>query len=233
MMSDKLPKTGVRYNHFFISGLNDIVRKDDTYKLRFTNEYSLREEPDGTDLKNKHTEWVLLRKEQKSKIPRKLWEALIDSACGQTVSGIDIPSIEKIDYDRRHSTITRYGLGHGQIFMDRNLAIDSIQHTIKNTTLTYGLTIDGSYTLFADEIAYDGFDINILETYFESPSSIRKLLNEIWDKAKPTQINEIFFDALILSLDDNKEMNDIFKTSWISLHSIKMFNAFTDTNVSS
>ena len=86
-MSDLVPKAGSVYNHFFVSGLNDLIRKDDTYKLRFTNEHALRDEPNTTNLKNRHTEWVLLRKEQKSKIPRRLWEALIDSVCGQTVSG--------------------------------------------------------------------------------------------------------------------------------------------------
>ena len=139
----------------------------------------------------------------------------------------------KIDYDRRHNSLTRYGLGKGQIFMDRELAATSVLHTIRNTTLTYGLTVNGKYTLFSDEIKYDGFNINEIDSYLSTPSSSRKFMNDIWDKAKPAQINEIFFDALILALDKNKEMNDIFKTSWISLHSIKLFNAFNNTDVSS
>lgn len=233
-MSDKLPEnTATRYNHFFISGLNTVVRKDDTYKLRFTNEHALRESPDGTNLKNRHTEWVLLRKEQKTRIPKKLWEVLIDAACGETVAGVTLPSIDKIDYDRRHGTTTRYGLASGQVFMDREPLITSIKHTINNTTLTYGLTIDKEYRQFPDEISYDGFDITVLDDRLKTPALTRVLLNELWANAKPTQINEIFFDALILALDKNLQLNDIFKTSWIALHSIKLFNAFDNTSVNS
>ena len=233
-MSDRLPdNTVTRFNHFFISGLNNIVRKDDTYKLRFTNEYALRESPDGTNLKNRHTEWVLLRKEQKTRIPRKLWEALIDAACGETVAGAPLPSIDKIDYDRRHGTTTRYGLSAGQVFMDREPLLTSIKHTINNTTITYGLTIDKEYRQFPDEISYDGFDMSTLADRLKTPNSTRLFLNELWTNAKPAQINEIFFDALLLALDKNLHLNEIFKTSWIALHSIKLFNAFDNTSVNS
>ena len=75
-----------------------------------------------------------------------------------------------------------------------------------------------------DFVSYDGFVMADLDKYFESPSSTRKFLDDVWELAKPTQINEIFFTLLNDALSLNFEFTDIFKTSMISAHSIKLIN---------
>ena len=211
------------YNQFIGIGLNRLITQDDTYKIRFTRDFVLRDDPREIDLKNIHTEWAMIREEQNTTIPEQLWNVLVDAACGQSIIGDPVPSLARVAYDERNGTATRFGFGDGQAFVDSQLAVDSIKHAILNTALTTISQANGGLEV-PDPISF--IDPATIDDLFGTPAITRKTLNDIWTKAKPKQINEIFFTVLYDALSENYEFTDIFKTSMIAAHSIRLFNSF-------
>lgn len=202
------------YHGITIAGLNMMVNKDNTYKLRFTRDFSLRDNPQDLDLKNTHTEWTLLRPQQDMKIPLTLWNKLVDSAAGQNIAGQSLPALNKVLYDERHGTRTRYGFRDDQVLAERSLVTASLSNSILNPkTSVYLNGINTTATI-------NGLDLSQSSTWFVTPASTRQVLDYIWRHALPQHINELFFEVLNDALANNYEFTDIFKTSRLSVHSI-------------
>jgi hypothetical protein len=81
----------------------------------------------------------------------------------------------------------------------------------------------------ADSI--DFLDFSIIDSYFVSVDKIRETMALIWDKAKKRQINEIFFACLEDIIALNYEMTDLFKTSKLSVHSLRTINEIQKTGI--
>jgi hypothetical protein len=210
-----------RYDAITISGLSYIVAKDDTFKLRFTRNFTLRDDPQNLDLKDTHTEWSIIRPGQRTKIPESLWQKVVDSVAGEDTAGNSVPSLRRTLYDERTGGSTQYGFGAEQTLAPRTLLVSSITDTIVNTKLidkTVPPDADGNYP--ADFMSFLNFDAQ--DTWFETPSASRATMTDIWTKGKPVQINEVFFAALNDILASNYELSDIFKTSRLSAYSIKV-----------
>ena len=205
----------IRYDAISIFGLNKFATRDDTYKLRFTRNFTLRDDPNELDLKNVHAEWALIRPGQNVRIPLNLWDKLVDSAVGKDIIGNPVPYTYLSDYDEQHGTSNRFGLGQGQVLAEKEAVIASIKHTILNTNLTINL----GGTLVPDYI--QNLKLSQLDKYFDTPETIRQTLDFIWREAKPKQINEIFFAVINDALANNFEFKDVFKTSRLSVYSIK------------
>lgn len=205
--------TSLIFDSCSIVGLNTLVTKNNSFKLRFLRNFTLRDDPEEMNLKTSHEEWTLIRKKQNSKIPRKLWQLLINSACAQDSSFNELPYKVFSDYDIRNGTRTRYGFNDGQIFADSDLVITSVKNTLVNTELTIKI----GNILYPDYIK--GLNIDNIDVYFSSKSTIRETLEYIWNIARPKQINEIFFNVLEDALASNYEFSDIFKTSYITVSS--------------
>jgi hypothetical protein len=201
-----------------VSGLNYLVAKNNSYKLRFLRNFTLRDDPEELNLKNVHTEWELIRKSQSSKIPKALWDAVTNAVCGEDSAGNMLPAQTRVDYDNKNDTRSRYGLGSDQIFADTDLVKATIINTILNTTLTIKL---GTKTI-SDYISALNFDQS--DKWFYTPSAARVTMNLIWTTARAKQINEIFFNVLEDSLACNYEFGDIFKTSLITVSSTTTIN---------
>ncbi len=210
-----------KYNQFIGVGLNRYVTEDNTYKIRFTRDFILRDNPKNIDLKNVHTEWAIIREHQKSRIPEQLWTKLTDAISGLDIAGNSIPSLARIAYDERNGTATRFGFGIDQAFVDSSLALASVKYTILNTKVT---TVIANDATVPDPIEF--IDQNNIEDYFSSSAIIRKTMNDIWTNAKSSQINEIFFTVLNDALSENYEFSDIFKTSMIAAYSVRLFSTF-------
>jgi len=204
----------LRYKGVTFAGLNLMVSKDNTFKLRFTRDFTLRDNPNDIDLKNTHAEWVLLRQNQKHKIPEVLWNKMVDTACGQNVIGQTLPSLTRSLYDERHNARTRYGFGPDQVLAERSLVVSSLTNTMINPKTTVYRNGINTSTVIA------GLNVSQSDTWFATPQSSRKILDFIWRTALPSQINELFFEVLNDALANNYEFSDIFKTSRISAHSI-------------
>lgn len=215
-----------RYDAISISGLSYIVAKENTFKLRFTRNFTLRDDPENLELKDTHTEWALMRPNQPTRIPEALWNKMVDTACGKDAVGNTIPEIRRVLYDERNGTAIKYGFSAGQALAPKDLVLSSISYTIVNTKLVnknVPKNSDGSYPV--DFI--DFLDFNQSDLWFATPESTRQTLTDIWTKAKVTQINEIFFAALNDILSNNYEVSDIFKTSRLSAYSIKIVDTIS------
>jgi hypothetical protein len=210
-----------KYDQFISAGLSRYVTEDDTYKIRFTRDFILRDDPMNIDLKNIHTEWAIIREQQKTKIPEQLWSKLTDAACGTDLAGNAIPSLARVAYDERNGTATRYGFESDQAFVDSTLALNSIKYAILNTSVK---TISPSAGGIEVPDPIEFIDQSKIDGYFADPVSIRKTMNDIWTNAKPQQINEIFFTVLNDALSENYEFSDIFKTSMIAAHSVRLLS---------
>jgi len=211
------------YNQVIGVGLNNYVTEDDTYKVRFTRDFILRDDPRNIQLKNVHTEWTLIREQQNTLIPKQLWDILTDAACGFSAVGDPVPSLANIAYDERNGTRTRYGFESGQAFVDQDLALNSIKYAILNTSLTAISQANGGQEV-PDPISF--IDASNIEDLFSTSALIRQTMNNIWANAKPKQVNEIFFTVLYDALAENYEFTDIFKTSMIAAHSIRLFATY-------
>lgn len=217
-----------RYASIAVRGLGMYVAQDEMYKIRFTDNGTLRTSDDDLSLKNRHVEWALLRPGQTTKIPKSLWDKLTDTLIGKTADGRTLlPFTPLQKYDDRNGTNNRFGFGSGQV-MDGSLsAIATIKYTIQNTRVD---KYSGA-ALVPDYISYDGFDINNLDNYFFDPVSgnldedrVRQFMSNLWRFAKPKQINEIFFAVLEDTAAKNLEISDFFKTSFISVGEIRTIN---------
>jgi len=209
------------YDAITIAGLSYVVTKDDTFKLRFTRNFTLRDDPEEWNLKNVHTEWTLIRPGQKTLIPEALWQKLTDSVAGRDIAGNSVPAIARSLYDERNGTRTQFGFGPEQTLAPQDLLISSITYTILNTSLvdTSGASPVPDYISFLD------FDQS--DTWFADPVAARNMMTKIWTQAKVAQVNEIFFAALNDIVASNYELTDLFKTSRLSAYSIKVVQSGT------
>lgn len=203
----------VRYNEFFIKGLNNKLRINDNYKLRLTRDYTLRDEPYGLDRKNVHNEWNYLRRNQRYKIDKKLWSHLIDTLCGESIFGQPISVNQYKLYDDRNNSNKRFGLKDGQVLLDKNEAISVVIDSINNIGINY-----------------EGFELMDMNEVFSDNRKIRSFMNELYNKAKVSHVNDIFFDVLLESLSKQKDYDGVLKSSFVSLHGIKLLNRYSGTN---
>jgi hypothetical protein len=214
----------VRFTKANIVNIDRYAKDNNRYKLRFTKDYSMRVDSNGVDLKNKHVEWMLLNESSRKKVPYELWSSLVNTACATDSTGASLPSQRFVSYDNTHGNSYRYGFGSEQVLTDSGRAVSIIDFTIKNTTQTWISPSSGGINV-PDTISYEGFDINNLSQNLSTPETTRAILNEIWEKAKANQVNEIFFNVLHDALEKTGELSGVFKTSLVSLHSIRLFNA--------
>lgn len=208
-----------RYDAITISGLSYVVTKDDTFKLRFTRDFTLRDNPNELDLKDTHVEWALIRPGQRTKIPEALWLKLVNTASGQDAAGNTLPSQRRASYDDRNGTRTQFGFGPDQVLAPSDLVRSTLLFTILNTQL-----VDDSGVIpIPDYMAF--LDFNQSESFFSTTTAARSVLTRIWNEAKVAQINELFFAVLNDICAANYEMTDLFKTSRLSAYSIKVVRA--------
>ena len=217
----------IRYQTATVNGLDTYVNRNDTFKIQFAKNYTLRQEHTGLDLKNKHEEWVLIRPGLTNrKVPKQLWDKIVDSACGFNAAGVSIPSPAKIDYDERHGTTTRYGFEKDQTLCDPEILVETIKYTIQNTQIVK----NSSYNLQSPDYI-DFLDFSNIDSYFDTPEKTRETMNLIWNDAKKNQVNEIAFACIEDIAQMNFEMTHLFKTSRLSVYSLRTINEVIGTDI--
>ena len=206
-----------KYDAITVSGLSYVVTKDETFKLRFTRDFTLRDDPNELDLKDTHTEWMLIRPGQRAKIPEALWTKMVNAAAGQDAAGNALPSAQRVAYDSRNDTSTRYGFGSDQVLAPTDLVKSTLLFTILNTKL-----VDDSGSVSVPDYMTSILDFTQSDTWFATAESTRNTLTKIWNEGKVAQVNELFFAVMEDILASNYEMTDLFKTSRLSAYSIKV-----------
>lgn len=228
------------YDAMTISNLTSVVAKDDTFKLRFTRDFTLREDPREIDLKNVHTEWGLIRQNQRGRVPEQLWQKLVDSAAGKNAAGEDVPSLRRALYDERNGTQTQFGFSAEQTLAPSQLLRTTLAYAIVNTKVTeetltavvpdYIDFIEASIDLSSSDAIESPIErsleksrlVNQVEDqFFSTPELVRSTMTKIWAQAKISQVNELFFAALEDITASNFELTDIFKTSRLALYSVQ------------
>jgi hypothetical protein len=211
------------YSQVIIRGVTNQIAEDNRYTVRFTKNYSLRDEFSVKNntfaRKNIHHEWAVFREKQQARIPIQLWNKLTEAVTGHPLIRVDdnhynmdlitpIPSLERSHYDTLHGTVTRIGLGPDQAFSDKEMSINTILEEIQNPN-------------------YDLYPINrevFLDTYsFDTADNTKLAMDYIYNSFPYEHINRIFFSVLHDALTLKKDYADIFKTSMIALHGVRLF----------
>jgi hypothetical protein len=219
-----------RYDAITISDLSYLIGADNTYKLRFTRDFILRDDPDNLMLKDTHAEWSLIRPGQLTPIPEALWLKLTDSTAAQDAAGNAVPALRRVLYDERNGTSTQFGFAAEQTLAPSSLLSSTIAYTILNTKLTntnVPPNADGTYPPYF----ITALDFTQSDTWFSTPANTRATMTTIWNSAAPSQVNEIFFAALNDILANNYQLTDLFKTSRLSAYSIRVISPTTGTPV--
>lgn len=205
--------TPVTYREAIIRNVASYITDDDRYVIMFQRNLSLRDklEPNKIygQLKNRHTEWYLFRREQTSSIPKALWIKLIESMTGQSYNdaSVRVPSLERELYDATYGTDTRYGLGANQSFVDKNLALATVQSYLQNPDNDF-------YPADIDDF--------LSRNSFDTPANIRIAMDEIYDTFPAIHVNSIWFETLHDAFSTRSKYKELMKTSWIALHGIRV-----------
>lgn len=204
-----------RMNRIMFRGLKGSINADRRYTLRFTKDFTLRDNLDHgihpIELKNLHEEWKLFRKEQNYIIDKDLWNKITESIIGRKIKNknVPVPSYERQIYDMNYETETRFGLKEGETFTDGKLAKESILDYLKDRNNDfYPFKVDDFFKRHSF-----GDDEEVIES-----------MDTIYSLVPYNHVNNMFFSVLHDALSMKHEYPDIIKTSWVSLHSIILLN---------
>lgn len=202
----------VLYREAIIRKVSSYINDDNRYLVRFTRDWSLRDKltsGGAVDLKDKHQEWLMFRREQTSTIPAVLWDRLVESLIGYklTDSSIRVPSLERELYDSSYGTDTRFGLGTDQAFVDKSLGLASVIAYLTDPSNSFAPTdIDAFFATYS----------------FDTPANIAIAMNAIYNTFNALHVNAIWFETLSDALSTRAKYKELLKTSWIALHGIRV-----------
>jgi hypothetical protein len=163
---------------------------------------------------NKHaaySEWKMIRKYGVNKIPKTLWDKVTETLLEHSFDGsYRIPTFDRVLFDRTNNTSTRYGVGKYQSMGEKAVVLEII-----------------------DKILYDDlFNISpldkddFLEQYtFDTSENIITTMTYMYDNFSSTCLNEIFFSVLTELFSNSDKVDNIMKTSMISLDCTFSMNA--------
>lgn len=207
-LSEQAYQIPVLYREAILRKASSYINDDDRYILRFTRDMTLRDniQADGNslNLKSKHEEWFLFRREQTDTIPQELWNRLTEALIGYklTDSLTRVPTLDRELYDAQYGTDTRFGLGVGQTFVDKTLALQTIISYLQDPNNNFAPTdIDVFFATYA----------------FDTPSNIIIAMNAIYNTFSAKNVNAMWFETLLDALSTRSQYREIMKTSWIAL----------------
>lgn len=190
-----------KHDKMVFKGLFGVASDVFRYVIRFTKF--------GELYNDNHSQWRLIRLHQSTKIDQLLWDRLVDTCVGYDKDLNPIPSTATTIYDANFNQLTRYGIAEGQCLLDIEEAIALVTAAIN----------DSDFDLFPVDRSVFWTNFN-----FDSPSNVRKAMNEIYNTFGVSHVNRIWFTVLYASLSKNLEYVDIIKTSWVQLDSIRILD---------
>ncbi len=211
------------YSQVIVRGVSNRITDDDRYVIRFTKDHSMRDEESISNSnfskKNVHKEWVMFRKEQEARVPRLLWNKVTETVTGHPLVEIDsthytvdttilIPSLDRVHFDTLNNTVTRFGLGPNQAFSDKTMTINTIISEIQNPDFDlYPISREAFFATHS----------------FDTTDNIKAAMDYIYDSFPIAAVNRILFSVLHDALSLKAEYADLFKTSAIALHGVRLF----------
>jgi hypothetical protein len=201
-----------RFTQVIVRGISNLISESDRFKIRFQIDESLRDDTDIKDnltKKNVHTQWETFRQNQPYVINQYLWDKLTESMIGYQIDDSTklVPTLDRVLYDKLYGSATRIGINEGQSFVDKEMALNTIMREIENS----------DYNLFpVDKSVF-------LDTYkFDTPDNILESMSYIYNTFSSADTNRIFFSCLHDAHSLKSQYGDMFKTSTIALHGIRI-----------
>lgn len=208
-----------RYAMLCVRGISHLVKADNTFRLKIKRDPGMRESSKENSLKVRHSEWTLIRPGQVTRLPKELWDKLVDTLAGETALGVSLPYVQLYEHDLQSDVKSSYGLGEGQVLTDKAEAKATVLGIMASPqTVRYDEELQA---YVPDPISYAGFDLSTVEARMSTAAGTRELMAELWLNAKPKQLNELFFAVLEDCLARTTELADIFKTSYIGLGEVR------------
>lgn len=210
-ISTQLP---IRFTQAIIRGVRGIIDDDYRYVIRWTRDFTLRDALSISDSslehKNLHQQWTLIRRDQPYVIPYWLWTKVIEAIVGYKLSdtSVRVPSLERELYDTEKDTDTRFGLGVGQTFADSTLALSTILADLTDAN---------------NDFTPVDIDVFFQNHSFDTADNIISAMTTIYNTFPYTHVNRMFFNVLLDGLSTKAKYKDIFKTSMVALHGVKIF----------
>ncbi|MGI0075809.1 MAG: hypothetical protein ACREAU_00190 [Nitrosopumilaceae archaeon] len=211
----------LRYIQVIVRGLRGVINDVNRYTLRFTRDYTLRDSLEHgetpLDLKNLHQEWELFRERQINHVRRELWDRITESIIGFKLADntVVVPAGNRTIYDQLNLTDTRFGLGPDQAFVDGPTALSTILSDLTNP-----------------DIQFYPIDIGVffINHSFDTPENIIIAMNALYNTFSSEHINRIFFSVLHDAFVTKARFAELFKTSMISVHGIRILEtqSFSD-----
>lgn len=203
----------VQYREVIIRKIASYLGDDDRYIVRFTRDWALRDDIRANgkqmNLKDKHEEWFMFRREQTNTLPRELWDRLTECMAGRKLNDatVRVPSLERELYDSLFGSDTRFGLADDQAFADKTLATGTVLAYLTNPMNDFTPTDVDAF--FANQS-------------FDTPEGIIQAMDVIYTTFNATHVNAIWFEALLDAFSTRAKYKELMKTSWIALHGIRV-----------
>lgn len=201
------------YQRAIVRGISNMVRSDDRYVVRFTRDFTLRDDlKDATtpnSLKKRYVQWEMFREQQTYKVNQILWNRMIEAIIGYKLDDntIRVPALERELYDLATGSDTQYGLGDGQAFVNGQMALATIQDDLRDPNNNFHpIDIDQFFVL----------------NNFDTPAATQQALENIYNTFATEDVNRIFFKVLLDAFTTKSKYEEIFKTSWVSLYGVRV-----------
>lgn len=201
------------YRQAVLRGVAPIIREDDRFVIRFTRDLTLRDNINDAarkvNLKSRHDEWFLFRREQQANIPRELWNRMVESIIGYKLDdpSAPVPALERVLYDATYGTDTQYGLGNDQSFVNGAYALATVLNYLQDPNVDfYPVDINSFFATHS----------------FDTPENAREALETIYNNFGTTHVNRIWFNVLNDAFVTKGKYKELMKTSWIALHGIRV-----------
>ena len=119
-----------------------------------------------------------------------------------------VPSLTRESYDVNYNTMTRYGLGDGQAFVDGQLALATLLDDLQDPNNDFS-----------------PIDINVFFAAqdFETEQGITDAMEDIYNTFTFTSVNRLYFKFLQDAMTTQPEFAGLFKTSWVALQGTQVF----------
>ena len=154
-----------------------------------------------------HREWSMFREHQNYNIPRVLWNKVIETMIGYSLADNTqlVPSLDRVLTDAKQGTTTQYGIGATQCLGNKNNVINIVVRELNNSTVSWqAVNRDEFFSSYS----------------FDTPDHIIAAMNRIYATFPKEHVNRIFFSLLKDTLANVRELEGIYKTSYIALYGI-------------
>lgn len=210
------------YDQLIIREMGNIITTENRYTLQLTRNFTLRDTVNDKTLnnpamlKNVHQEWATFRRQEPHHPPYELWVKATEAVVGYDLLALEddqllpVPSLDRVLYDNKYGTTTRFGLSPGLAMLDPTLAVNTVLTVINRSSFDC-LPID----------KYDFLDAHDMTT----PQGRKLVMDDIYNTFPSRAVNDIMFELIHDAYTLKSEYPDLFKTSWVAVHGVKLLES--------